>query len=414
MKRYVGLLIMIGLLLSLVAPLTAQQATPEPTPEAVGLRPDAPTYALRGPYWVGTMGFEAVTPSHPTKVTLWYPALNFSGEPENVSYAWDYFPNTNVSVAGHALQDAAPNTRNGPYPFVILVHGLEASRLAFTYLGEHLASQGFVVMSIDYIDNARTAGTIPVYEMLFTRPKDVSWEIDQAFSLTASGEKLEGVIDTEHIALVGHSLGGTTVLASAGAQMDLAWFQSNVNAPIMCVKSDGSNSCAAFLAHQKDLADLAGLKTIPDKLWPSWGDPRVDAIVGLSPSGGLFGPDGSAGVTIPTMLMVGSNDSQVAPELEVHVPYEHVGSINKALITFQNADHMIYWWKCSDGPWMVDFGAHWVCSDPVWDMDRTHDLVDHFTTAFLLDVLKGNKDAAAALAPDAVSFPGITYQAQGF
>jgi hypothetical protein len=47
-------------------------------------------------------------------------------------------------------------------------------------------------------------------------------------------------------------------------------------------------------------------------------------------------------------------------------------------------------------------------------MDRAHDLINHFTTAFLLDVLKGDKDAHAALAPDAVSFPGITYQAEGF
>ncbi len=34
------------------------------------------------------------------------------------------------------------------------------------------------------------------------------------------------------------------------------------------------------------------------------------------------------------------------------------------------------------------------------------------TTAFLLDLLKG--DAHAALAPDAVNFPGITYQAERF
>lgn len=47
-------------------------------------------------------------------------------------------------------------------------------------------------------------------------------------------------------------------------------------------------------------------------------------------------------------------------------------------------------------------------------MDRAHNLINYFTTAFLLGVLKRDKDAHAALAPDAVSFPGITYQAQGF
>ncbi len=43
-----------------------------------------------------------------------------------------------------------------------------------------------------------------------------------------------------------------------------------------------------------------------------------------------------------------------------------------------------------------------------------HDLVNHFVVAFLLNQLKGDLDAAAALAPEAVSFPGITYEAQGF
>jgi hypothetical protein len=47
-------------------------------------------------------------------------------------------------------------------------------------------------------------------------------------------------------------------------------------------------------------------------------------------------------------------------------------------------------------------------------MSRAHDLANHFTTAFLLATLKGDQDAAAALAANAVSFPGITYETTGF
>jgi hypothetical protein len=46
-------------------------------------------------------------------------------------------------------------------------------------------------------------------------------------------------------------------------------------------------------------------------------------------------------------------------------------------------------------------------------MDRAHDLINHFTTAFLLAELYQDADAAA-LAPDAVHFPSVTYEAQGF
>jgi len=56
----------------------------------------------------------------------------------------------------------------------------------------------------------------------------------------------------------------------------------------------------------------------------------------------------------------------------------------------------------------------WLCADPVWDKDRAHDLLNHLITAFLLVALKDDADAGAALAPDQVVFPGITYEAQGF
>jgi predicted GH43/DUF377 family glycosyl hydrolase len=55
-----------------------------------------------------------------------------------------------------------------------------------------------------------------------------------------------------------------------------------------------------------------------------------------------------------------------------------------------------------------------MCAQPVWDRQRSHGLIHHLATAFLPATLKGDTDAAAALAPDAVQFPGITYQAQGF
>ena len=60
-------------------------------------------------------------------------------------------------------------------------------------------------------------------------------------------------------------------------------------------------------------------------------------------------------------------------------------------------------------PWLAEVNF-WACADPVWDMDRVHDLIDHFVTAFMLDVQKGDKDAHKVLLPDAVKFVGIQYK----
>ncbi|HVO41465.1 MAG TPA: hypothetical protein VMT34_02525, partial [Aggregatilineales bacterium] len=101
----------------------------------------------------------------------------------------------------------------------------------------------------------------------------------------------------------------------------------------------------------------------------------------------VFGPAGLASVTIPVMVQAGSNDT---PEWNAYLTYNNVSSIQKAQVVFEGAGHMIF----------VDSYR------PV----STQDLVHHFTTAFLLDTLKGDKEAHKALLPDAVEFPGITYQ----
>lgn len=76
----------------------------------------------------------------------------------------------------------------------------------------------------------------------------------------------------------------------------------------------------------------------------------------------------------------------------------------------ENADHVI----SGDCPPAWDAFAFPMCSDSVWDLDRAHDLIDHFVVAFLLAEFYDDADAAAALAPDAVQFPGISYETTGF
>ena len=78
-----------------------------------------------------------------------------------------------------------------------------------------------------------------------------------------------------------------------------------------------------------------------------------------------------------------------------------------------NADHMVFFNQCRDTPWMVP-DVFWACADAVWDMDRAHDLIDHLATAFLLAELKGDADAAKALAPENVAFPGIQYETTAY
>ncbi len=82
-------------------------------------------------------------------------------------------------------------------------------------------------------------------------------------------------------------------------------------------------------------------------------------------------------------------------------------------MTFENADHPIFMELCNNLPFAskLDSGFYqWMCFQAVWDRERAMDLVDHFATAFLLDQLKGDKDAHKALLPDAAKLAGVEYK----
>ena len=404
---------MIGLLLVLIAPVAAQDA---PTPEPVGLRLDAPTYARHGSYWVGTQDVVIEPDSErPLVATIWYPALNPEGKPEAVAYQVDYTPTMPVPlpIMGHALLDAVPDAERGPYPLVIFSHGAWLSRLGSPYYTEHLASYGFVVIAVDHPGNTMANGGQSQSAYSILRPQDILRVIAYADGLTQSEGAMKGLINAEQIAVTGHSFGGFTALAAAGAQMNLKAYET------WCAENPendpkGLGLCTSFTDYQDKLAALAGLDTVPEGLWPPIADPRVKAVIGLAPgTTAAFGADGLAAIDIPVMLIAGSGDHTAPPEYHAYLGYQWLQTDEKALVTFEGADHSLFLDDCDALPWLLPDGFN-VCADAVWDMNRAHDLINHFTTAFLLDVLKGDIEAHAALAPNNVSFPGIEYQAQGF
>jgi predicted dienelactone hydrolase len=406
-------LLAVVLLVALVAPW-AVAAQGDSQPEAVGLCPDAPLYALHGPYWVGTRDFVIEPESdRPLALTVRYPALNPEGQLESVTYTMEYPPALpQVSITGHAIQDAAPDARQGPYPLVVFSHGASGWRYASLYFMEHLASYGFVVISADHFGDtaSNTQDEGAFVRAHVNRPRDITREIDFAETLRADGGDLAGMIDPDQVAVSGHSSGGWTALLAAGARRDYdaldAWCADN---------PEDVWTCANLLGQEQVLADLLEYTAVPDGLWPSVGDPRVDAVVLFAPGNTpAFGPAGLASVTVPAKLLTGTADPFLPFDQYAGPAYDALGSQPKAEVILKDGGHTMFGDSCTLAPWLVDFGLFWMCSDSVWEMDRAHDLVNHFTTAFLLSTLKGDADAAAALTPDAVQFPGIEYRTTGF
>jgi len=331
---------MLALILLAITSVTLTSQTPHPEP--VGLRPDAPTYAKHGPYWVGAREFVVkATEGRVIAATLWYPALNPKGMKEENSFTFnDDYSKQVLTINGNAMLNASPDPSGEPYPLIVFSHGDYNSRVLSTYFLEHMASYGFVVLGVDHLR--------PDSE----RPKDVKSAIDFAEKISPVDPTYAGLIDVTRVAVAGHSSGGFTALQLGGAK---------------------------FQGGTADFQDL-----------------RVKAIIPMASSGSAESLDFAA-VKLHILLMLGASDHLIKP-VAMKGLYEALPAAQKSLVIFSGGGHAMFLNPNVPG---ARYGA--------LDLNRAHDLINHFATAFLLDVLKGDKEAHKALLPEAVKFEEIQY-----
>jgi predicted dienelactone hydrolase len=401
-----------------VAPAPDTPVATEPQPPREGLLPDAPEYARHGPFWVGFKSLVIGQGSdRPLEAGIWYPALNPSGAKEEIAYTVTLKflvgqISSPVVANGHALMDAAVDARAAPYPLVIFSHGFAANAVWYNTLLEHYASHGFIVLAPEHADRWDPEKS-EAWKATIDRPPDIKRTLDYAAQIAAPGGDMAGQIDMQRVAVIGQSAGGEAALAMGGAQYDLAAF--NARCAQLPHNDPHASLCAPVLPNEKDMAARAGLDPMPEGLWPSFGDPRVTAIISIAGDSYLYGEAGLAKITVPMMAIGGTGDTATPYEWGSKPSYDDASSAKKALVTLVGAEHTIANSGCKSMTWWRQTPFYqWICFDPAWDKERGLDLINHFSTAFLLDTLKSDAAAAAALAPKNVSFAGIKYETIGW
>ncbi len=360
--------------------------------------PDAPELAKRGIYAVGVRSDvfihknqidvlnskDGIDPIYDRdlKVEIWYPASLKEGEQEMVDYEQvmgssndPKRPLIPFTFKGRAARDAAPITDQGQFPLIVVSHGYLGSRLLLTYLTENLASKGYIVVAIDHKESTFQDAQ-GFHSTLLNRPKDILFVLNQ---MAIKGEKgsasfLSGIVNADNSSIIGYSMGGYGVLnvGGAGYSAALAKFFGGM--------AGGSKSIESLTMNHPDHIAMF--------------DSRIKAIVAFAPWGmerGIWDAEGLKGLKIPTFLIAGSLDDISGYEKGIKAIYQGATNADRYLLTYENARHNVA--PNPPAPETLAPGLHfdeyYRYAEPSWDERRLNNINQHFVTAFLGILIKG-------------------------
>jgi predicted dienelactone hydrolase len=221
------------------------------------------------------------------------------------------------------------------------------------------------------------------------------------------------MIDTGSVAVVGHSYGGYTALAAAGARIDPQGLQDSCELAYE-VDDPLAFLCDALVPRLDDMAQLAGIAPDLTALWPPLTEHNVDAVVSIAGDAAMFGEAGLAEITVPVMAIGGMADTDSPFEWGTGLTYDHISSTRKVEVALEGAGHMLFAGGCESVRRVLSLAPLGFCSDPAWDRDDAHDVVKQHVAGFLVAELLGDPEAAAELGAADPSVSGVGYRSQGY
>ena len=149
-------------------------------------------------------------------IDVWYPAAAAAEKPA----VYELLPGIAFQAAG-ALHE--PAVAPGTFPLVLFSHGRTGMRFAYSLLSEALAARGAIVVSADHPGDALADWLLGTH--VDDRTNEINRVGDAGFLLdsllagpritTALPSELLAAIDSSRVAVVGHSYGAYTALATA-------------------------------------------------------------------------------------------------------------------------------------------------------------------------------------------------------
>jgi predicted dienelactone hydrolase len=193
---------------------------------------------------------------------------------------------------------AAPPILGRKLPVLAMSHGLGGRKEHAAYVAERAAAAGYLVVAVDHVNDG------PQHAL--QRPLDIAKLLDRLAARGAEPAWLAELADLERVAVYGHSFGGYTALALAGAKIG-----PNPEWTGLCTAQPAALGCPAPTEQQMPAASLR--------------DKRVDAVVAAAPAGFFqFGRAGTAATEAPVVILSATKDRLTTATEYVRPLFDHM------------------------------------------------------------------------------------------
>lgn len=286
----------------------------------------APALASDNPIGFQTTTLPDAHNIRPLEMAVWYPATT-TAQPKLIA-------DNLVFIGVLAVPDAAPTP--GRHPLVVLSHGYGGNWGKQAWLASALARQGYIVAAVNHPGTTSQDRSAEAAAQLWQRPRDLSRAID---ALLAQPEPF-GAVDSGRIAVVGHSLGGWTVMEMAGARFDPALFARDCSAHPTLV------ACTAYREMNPE-----GIPTGKEQLAADLSDKRVSAVVSLDLGLSRGFTDASlAMLPVPALVIAAGVPSADLPaQMESADMAKRLPKASTQYVQISDANHFSFMLQCKPG-----------------------------------------------------------------
>ncbi|HSK00495.1 MAG TPA: alpha/beta hydrolase [Kofleriaceae bacterium] len=260
----------------------------------------------------------------------------------------------------------APPVLGRTLPVVVISHGLGGKKEHASFLAERVAAAGYLVAAVDHVGDG--------VEIALQRPVDVTKLLDRLGERGGEPAWLADLADLDKVAVYGHSFGGYTALALAGAKVG-----PNPEWTALCNAAPTTPGCPP---------------PTPEQMKPvSLRDPRVDAVVAATPGGYIqFGRAGTAAIETPIVLLAAGKDRLIATPQYVRPLFDHARH-PRWLFEIELANHFTFVDLCAQlaqiPPPFHDEVAEACAPDAPIALATAHALIGDVVVGSLDHLLKG-------------------------